>query len=245
MRYLFKQTWTRLTAYFLTGLFAVLPLVITLAIVGWLVSFISPDTPVGQGLMKLGAWVTGYPEEELTPARSWIPAMVGLVVVIGAMLAFGFLLVELGIRKWLGRLVDGLAARVPLIGQVYGTSKQLVDMLDKSDKDQLQGMAPVFCYFGRERNAGVLALLVSPQRFAIKGRTYQIVVVPTAPVPFGGGMLFIPVELIEPAGMSVDGLMSIYVSMGVTAPQFMPTAPVSDAAGSDAGSSNSDSQGDR
>jgi uncharacterized membrane protein len=228
MRYLFKQTWAQLTAYFLTGLFAVLPLVITLAIVGWLVSFISPDTPVGRVLMQLGAWVSPATEEELAAGTSWIPTVLGLIVVIGGLFAFGFVLVELGIRKWLGRLVDGLVARVPLIGQVYGTSKQLVEMLDKSDKEQLQGMAPVFCYFGRERNAGVLALLVSPQHFVIKGREYQIVVVPTAPVPFGGGMLFIPTELVEPAEMSVDGLMSIYISMGVTAPQYMQTVPLSE-----------------
>jgi uncharacterized membrane protein len=151
------------------------------------------------------------------------------VVVIGALFLFGFLLVELGIRKWLARIVDGLAARIPLIGQVYGTSKQLVQMLDKSDKEQLQGMAPVFCYFGRERNAGVLALLVSPQQFMINGRAYQIVIIPTAPVPFGGGMLFMPVDLVEPAAMSVEGLMSVYVSMGVTAPQFLPTQVVADA----------------
>jgi len=227
MKSLIKQTSGRLTAYFLTGLFAVLPLVITLAIVGWLVSFISPETPVGRMLMQLGTWA-GYPREEMITGKSWIPTIFGLVVVIGVLFLFGFLLVELGIRKFLARAVDGLAARIPLVGHVYGTSKQLVQMLDKSDKEQLQGMAPVFCYFGRERNAGVLALLVSPQQFLINGRAYQIVIIPTAPVPFGGGMLFMPVELVEPAAMSVEGLMSVYVSMGVTASQFLPTKPLAD-----------------
>ena len=48
-----------------------------------------------------------------------------------------------------------------------------------------------------------------------------IVVIPTAPVPFGGGMLFVPTTSIKPADMSVDGLMSTYVSMGVTADKFV------------------------
>ena len=68
---------------------------------------------------------------------------------------------------------------------------------------------------------GVLALMPSPERFCIDGHDYHVVIVPTAPVPFGGGLLFMPVESVKPAEMSVDGLMSIYVSMGVTTPQFM------------------------
>ena len=79
----------------------------------------------------------------------------------------------------------------------------------------------MLCFFGQEGGAGVLALLVSPQRFRLQGRDYQIVIVPTAPVPFGGALVFVPVESVRPTDMSVDGLMSIYVSMGVSAPKFM------------------------
>ena len=154
-----------------------------------------------------------------------------MIVVLAALFGLGFLLVELGIRKWLGRLVDTVASRIPIIGQVYGTSKQLVDMLDQSDQDKLKGMAPVFCQFGQEGGAGVLALLVSPERFEVNGQMYQIVIVPTAPVPFGGALLLVPAANVKPAGMSVDGLMSIYISMGCTAPQFLPTdaSPTSEA----------------
>jgi uncharacterized membrane protein len=82
-------------------------------------------------------------------------------------------------------------------------------------------MKAVFCFFGGQCGAGVLALLVSPERFRIKGRDYYIVIVPTAPVPVGGGLLFVPAEIVQPADVSVEGLMSIYVSMGVTASQFL------------------------
>ncbi|MEM9658373.1 MAG: hypothetical protein AAF961_08435, partial [Planctomycetota bacterium] len=56
--------------------------------------------------------------------------------------------------------------------------------------------------------------------FEINGTNYQAVIVPTAPVPFGGGLMFVPVENVLNPDMSVDGLMSVYVSMGVTAPQY-------------------------
>ena len=37
----------------------------------------------------------------------------------------------------------------------------------------------------------------------------------------GNALVFMPTESVQPADMSVDGLMSIYVSMGITAPQFL------------------------
>jgi uncharacterized membrane protein len=45
--------------------------------------------------------------------------------------------------------------------------------------------------------------------------------VPTAPVPFGGGLFFLPAEWVRPAAFGVEGLTNIYVSMGVTAPDYM------------------------
>ena len=66
---------------------------------------------------------------------------------------------------------------------------------------------------------------MSTEKFQIDGKDYQIVIIPTAPVPFGGGMLFVPTGAIRHADMSVDGLMSIYVSMGVSAPHFIKQLP--------------------
>jgi uncharacterized membrane protein len=66
---------------------------------------------------------------------------------------------------------------------------------------------------------------VSEQRVRIRDRDYQMVIVPTAPVPFGGGLVFVPAEAIQPSGVSAEGLISIYVSMGITAGQFLPMTP--------------------
>ena len=112
--------------------------------------------------------------------------------------------------------------RIPIIGSIYGTSKQLVTLFEKKDPEKIQGMKAVFCFFGEKTGAGLLALLVSPEQFCINGRNFHIVIVPTAPVPVGGGLFFVPVEMVQPTDVSVEGLMSIYVSMGVSAPQFLP-----------------------
>jgi uncharacterized membrane protein len=100
-------------------------------------------------------------------------------------------------------------------------------MFDQKDATPLKGMKVVFCCFGKQAGAGFLALLVSPARYRINSCDYQIIIVPTAPVPIGGGLLFVPAEAVQPTDLSVEGLMSIYVSMGMTAGQFLSPAPAS------------------
>ena len=38
-------------------------------------------------------------------------------------------------------------------------------------------------------------------------------------------MIFVPATQVEPADISVDAFMSLYVSMGVTGPQFLQVSP--------------------
>ncbi len=46
---------------------------------------------------------------------------------------------------------------------------------------------------------------------------------PSAPVPFGGALIYVPSEWVKPAEGGVERLMNVYVSMGVTPPVSMPT----------------------
>jgi uncharacterized membrane protein len=47
------------------------------------------------------------------------------------------------------------------------------------------------------------------------------VLIPTAPVPFGGALLYVPMSWVRPANIGVETLTAIYVSMGITSP--LPT----------------------
>jgi uncharacterized membrane protein len=200
----------------LAGVFALLPLVITLGVIVWvagfLQGFLGPDSILGSGIRLLGLHFA---------SDATLAYLIGALVVLGGVYAVG-VLVEAGARNLIQRLSDAVLSRIPIVGSIYGTSKQLVGMLDKQADDALKGMKVVFCLFGGEGGAGFLALLVSDERVRIRDRDYQIVIVPTAPVPFGGGLVFVPTEAIQPSSMSAEGLISIYVSMGLTAAQFLP-----------------------
>ena len=208
----------RLVSLFLAGLLAILPLVITAGVVIWVAAFldslVGPETFLGDRLSRLGVRITD---------NSTMAYLAGWAVVLAVVFVIG-ILVEMGARKILARAVDAIVAKIPIVGGIYGTSKQLVGMMDKKDEADLKGMSVVFCTFGQAGGCGLLALLVSPEQYLINERPHVIVIVPTAPVPVGGGLLFVPADSVTPADVSVDGLMSIYVSMGVTASEFLPRA---------------------
>ena len=54
------------------------------------------------------------------------------------------------------------------------------------------------------------------------GRKYQVVYLPTSPVPMSGGIIFAPVESVHKVDMKVDDLMQIYFSIGVMSPKVIP-----------------------
>ena len=70
----------------------------------------------------------------------------------------------------------------------------------------------------RRCGAAVLGLAPSPEPIDIDGRRYYGVLVPTAPVPFGGALMYVPVEWVRAADIGVDELTAVYVSMGITPP---------------------------
>ena len=213
----------RILRYFLAGLFAILPLLITVITITWTVGFlgqlVGPETFLGAQLSKIGLNFVGNPV--VAYAIGWIGIFAGTLVL-------GFL-VESGMRGLFSRVTVAIAKRLPLVGKVYDTSKQLVDMLDTGGDDKLKGMGVVYCTFGEKGGVGVLALLPTPEPITINGKEFFVVLVPQSPVPIGGGLLFMPVEAVERVDMSVEALMSVYVSMGVTAPGMMDEAGIEEA----------------
>jgi uncharacterized membrane protein len=216
METFFKNIWQRILGCFLVGVLAILPLVITVAVVIWVANFVEgyvgPDTTIGKALGGVG-W--NFADNKMTAYVG------GWVVVLVVIFALGVVL-QLGAKRVFQRLTEAIIGHIPLIGSIYGTTQQFVGLLDRKKDADIKGMTPVFCVFGGAHGTGVLALLVSPQKFQINGQTYNVVLVPTAPVPFGGGLLFIPTENVQTVEMTVDGLMSIYVSMGATTHQYLP-----------------------
>lgn len=215
MKDVVKKPWQRLVKCFLAGVFAVLPLVITILVVAWVTDLLNglvgPKTFLGNKLSSVGLKFVG---------DTTVAYIIGWGLVLAGIFLLG-ILVQAGLKRLFEQITDAVIKRVPLIGKLYDTSRQLVDMMDNKGDDKLKGMSVVYCFFGRENGAGVLALLPTPKAISINGRDHHVVLVPQSPVPIGGGLLFVPADLVERVDMSVDAMMGIYVSMGVTVPNLM------------------------
>jgi uncharacterized membrane protein len=222
-----KRQTAHLLRVFVTGLLAALPLVATVAVVWWAVSLVvgwlGPASGIGQVLVAVGFGVTG---------SVFIGYLVGLAVVLLGIFALG-VVVTYGLQRGLSRLIDRALQRIPLVGSVYDLARRLVGLFAQRKDGGMNSMSAVWCHFGgppdqRDKDAHVsqgvvvLALLSTPEPVLIDGLPYLGVIVPTAPVPVGGGLLYVPRHWVRPADMGIEAVTSIYVSMGITSGEHLP-----------------------
>ena len=213
-----RRATLRLARTLLAGMLAALPLLGTLWLLSIAFSFIAgwlgPESATGRLLGRVGVGVSG---------QEWSGYLVGLLAAFTLLFGLG-VLVERGLNTWLVALVDAVVGRIPVVRTVYETIEKFVQIFARRDRTELQSMRPVWCHFGGPGGVSVLGLLSSAEPILVEGKPCYAVIVPTAPVPIGGGLLFMPVEWVMPSDLGMEAVTSIYVSMGVTAPQFLPTA---------------------
>ena len=203
---------SRIGRIFITGLIAALPLLLTIFIAAWLLSllnqYLGPSSGFGRFLGSLG-FGAGTSE--------FASYLIGLGVIVAAIYALG-LTVQSRLGGWMATLFDRLIRRIPLVSNLYDLSSRFVSIVDTKNGDSLKSMSPAWCYFGGKPSAAVLALLPSTTPIQLGGENYLAVLIPSAPVPFGGALVYVPAAWVEPAEGGIDELMSVYVSMGITPP---------------------------
>jgi len=209
---------SHLLRVFVAGLMAALPLLLTVALFWWAFDFINgfvgPSSRIGTLISSLGLGVAG---------SEAVGYAIGLAVLVAGVFGLG-LAVELGLKRGLAAAVHALLERIPLVGKIYGLLKRMVDLLGQRDDDGLKSMSAVWCHFGGPGGCAALALLGSDEAVLVNGERCLAVLIPTAPVPVGGGLLYVPESWVTRADIGVEAVTSIYVSMGLTSPQHLPRA---------------------
>lgn len=196
------------------GFIALLPLALTLGLVAWLATFVAgflgPGSTVGNLLANLGFQFVPQPVAAYA---------LGLLILIAAIYVLG-MIVRTRLKGRITSLVTAIVGPIPVVGRLYDVASKFVALLDRKDRDvgNLEAMTTVWCFFGGEGGAAALALMPSPDTVMLGGKSYRAVLVPTAPVPFGGGLLYVPEEWVKPAGIGVERLTSTYISMGISSP---------------------------
>lgn len=201
----------RIAGPFLTGMVFLAPVFVTVLLLQWVSGYVTaalgPGTFVGGVLASAGLLVT---------RSAFLAFWVGLG--IAALIIWGIgLLVQTQARSRLEGGLDKLLGSIPVIGGFYRPMAQMIRMIGGAPGGELQGMAVVSVRFGD--NTEILALLATPQIFDMGDGPRRLVLLPTAPVPVGGALLFVAVDHVRfVAGLGVDDLAKFYVSMGTIAP---------------------------
>ncbi len=201
----------RIAGPFLTGLVFLAPVILTILLLQWLAGYViaalGPETLIGGVLARGGMLVTRTPELAFVTG-------VGIAV----LLVWGLgLIVQ---TQWRARLeggLDKLIGKIPILGSLYRPLAQMVRMIGGTPGGELQGMAVVSVRFGDDTE--ILSLLAAPQVFDMGDGPRYLVLLPTAPVPVGGALLFVDVARVRRVpSLGVDDLAKFYVSMGTIAP---------------------------
>ena len=208
----------RIFRIFIAGLLVLLPILVTVFVTIWvaqlLQGYAGPNSMLGKFIVSLGS--------NLVSSRT-VAYFFGLLIVLASIFVLG-VIVESRLRPLVQGGLDGVLMRIPILSNIYDLSKRFVAIVDRrgGDKDDLKSMSPVWCFFGGEGSAAVLALMPSHEPVIVGEHSYLGVLIPSAPVPFGGALVYVPAEWIKPAEGGVERLMNVYVSMGVTPPVSKP-----------------------
>jgi len=215
-----RHTFRYLIQLFVTGVLAALPLAATIVIFWWaariLMGWLGPDSLIGRGMVAIGL---GGSRSELVGYLIGIGLVTISLVLLGA-------LVRTGVQQGASHLLDDALRRIPLVRTVYDLTKRLADLMRQREREGPKSMSAVWIHFGgvSGESVAVLGLLSGPEPIMLKGRPYLAVIVPTTPVPVGGGLLFVPEAWVQAAEVGMEAFTSIYVSMGVSAQQLLPLA---------------------
>lgn len=205
-----KRSLDSVIATWLAGLVVFLPLALTLAVLGWLIGllnrYLGPGSEVGRVFSALGYTLAG---------DSPVTYLIGTLMLMVGIYLLGLAL-RLGLRKPLAQFINVTLRRLPLVGGLYDFTHRFIGLLERKQGD-IGTMRAVWCFFGGD-GVAVLALAPNAEPVRIDGRDYFAVLVPTAPVPIGGGLLYVPMAWVKPADIGIEQLTEVYISMGLTPP---------------------------
>ncbi len=216
--------------FFSKGLMALLPLVLTAAVLYIVVGFLYTNVgvPIGEALKWAAGRFLGWAPkaDETRWFFAWGAPLLGFAVAIVLTVAVGFFVATFFGKK-LHKLFEGMFSRLPVIKVIYPYARQFTEFFFSDDKRKLEFKHPVAVPFptygiysiGFVTGDGLKALNDATRKHLLS------IFVPTAPTPFTGFVIYAPREDVVPLPISVEEAMRIIISMGVIHPGHQAVSP--------------------
>jgi Uncharacterized conserved protein len=187
--------------YFLTGLFLLIPIAVTILILVW--GFNQTDAILGDLIYRIF---------KVRIIGLGLVTLLLLITVMG-MLAQNYLgrkLIEFG---------EKILHRIPIFSNIYSATKQITDTLTKADKNSFRRV--VLVEYPRTGIYSVGFLTGdAPLNISQKtGKKVLSILIPTIPNPVGGFLIYVPQEGVIFLDMSIEDGFKLIISAGVIQPK--------------------------
>jgi uncharacterized membrane protein len=204
---------------FLTGLLTLLPIWLTWVVIKFvfvLLSGISQPVigPLLQGLATISPQALGW------IAEPWVQTALALLATLAVILLSG-VMARIVIGQRMLRWFEALIRRIPLASTIYGSARQLLDIL-QTKPDGTQRVVLIDFPHTEMKTLGFVTKVMHETG---TGRELAAVYVPTTPNPTSGYLEIVPVEKITPTDWTVDQAMSFIISGGAVSPDTIPFTP--------------------
>ncbi|MFC0678974.1 DUF502 domain-containing protein [Lysobacter korlensis] len=203
---------------FLTGLLTLLPIWLTWVVVKFVFVLLSDiSRPIIQPVLQ------GYVETDarlIWLVQPWVLNAFALTATLAVILLSGIMARRVFGQRML-RWFEALVARIPFANIIYGSARQLLDIL-QTKPDGTQRVVLVDFPHTEMKSIGFVTRVLREHG---TGRELAAVYVPTTPNPTSGYLEIVPVEKITPTDWTVDQAMSFIISGGAVSPETIPFSP--------------------
>jgi len=198
--------------FFLTGVATLLPLAVTAFLVSWVLRFadayIGPSSSFGKILVTVVGDSHKYPGY-----------VVGYLIATLLIMLLGFLVTRATVAR-LHAAIDGMFARIPLVGKIYAGVGQVVDLFGKKGQSGLERFGGIG--YVRVGDIRMLGLLTSTERYVLDdGREHLLLFIPNSPIPITGFNMLVPVQDFQRLQMPADELVKLLMSLGLLGRQVL------------------------
>ena len=204
---------------FLTGLLTLLPIWLTWVVVKFVFVLLSDiSKPLIGPLLATAA--ERNPMSFGWLVEPWVQTTFALIATLAVILLSG-VMARWVIGQTLLGWFEGLVKRIPLASTIYGSARQLLDIL-QTKPDGTQRVVLIDFPHTEMKTLGFVTKVMREQG---TGRELAAVYVPTTPNPTSGYLEIVPVEKMTPTDWSVDQAMSFIISGGAVSPDTIPFSP--------------------
>lgn len=208
-----KPTLQRL---FITGLLTLLPIWLTWVVVKFVFVLLSDISHPFTGPL-LEDLARNHPATLRWLVEPWVQYGIALLATVGVILLSGLMARRVFGQRLL-RWLESLIQRVPFANIIYGSARQLLDIL-QTKPDGTQRVVLIDFPHTEMKSIGFVTRVLREQG---TGRELAAVYVPTTPNPTSGYLEIVPVEKITPTDWTVDQAMSFIISGGAVSPETIP-----------------------